>query len=231
MKRNLIKASLLLLCTHAFSAQTFQYPELNFEYGIALDYFDCASEKPITEEMWQAMYKKIPEFKQVWMENGPKLLEQVSSLFGKPLEDNHKDVNVGLILCHKKGSFSFPFIVDASPYFATADREAYPLSDFTHTVFHMMLHRFLWQNYTELDSQSNLLHTYEKESLTVRQNLHLQAIIKHVFLALHKEKELQEIIDDSAKYKDPGYRRAWNIINNETGHQAFINELLNYQAG
>ncbi|MGQ3891004.1 hypothetical protein [Legionella sp. CNM-4043-24] len=227
--RNMVKASLLLLCTQTFSAPGLHYPALNFEYGMAMDYFDCNDEKPVTSDMQQAMYKKIPEFQQFWADNGPELLEQVVAIFGKALEENHQNIHVGLILCQKKGSFSFPFIVNAARYFSSADREAYPLTDFTYTVFHLMLHRFLWQNYPELDVQSSLLQHYKNESPTVRQNLHLQSIIKQVFMNLHKENELQALINDSASYTDPGYSRAWFIINNETGHQAFINELLAYQ--
>jgi hypothetical protein len=66
---------------------------------------------------------------------------------------------------------------------------------------------------------------YKSEEPIVKNHLHLMAVMKMVYLKLGREAQLQQIIETDSKIDNPGYQRAWQIVNEIEGHHAFVQEL------
>jgi len=60
----------------------------------------------------------------------------------------------------------------------------------------------------------------------VKNHLHLMAIMKMVYLKLDREEQLKQIIEKDHEIDNPAYGRAWQIVNDIEGHQAFVQELM-----
>ena len=73
---------------------------------------------------------------------------------------------------------------------------------------------------------SPLLAKYQSEEPLVKAHLHLLAIMKMVYLKLDRAEHLQQIIARDSANDNPGYRRAWQIVNDLEGHEAFVQELM-----
>ena len=65
----------------------------------------------------------------------------------------------------------------------------------------------------------------QNEPILVQTHLHLMAVMKQVYLKLGRSEQLKEIIARDSAAPNPAYRRAWQIVNDIEGHQAFVAEL------
>ena len=218
-------AGTLLFIAQGLVAQTIPLPNVYFEVAGSLDLYACHAKTPVTEDMLQTLLTKLPEFEQTWREYGPNLVQTVTDLTGHGFEPGHNELNVALFLCNDKGSLVYPALINVVPYFE-GSQVKFPKQVFTATVFAIMTHRFLMQNYPTLEHHSKLLQQYENETDTVKGSLHVHAMMKYAYLLLHKEADLEDVIKSWAQFTDPGVARAWDIINNETGYQPFIDEIL-----
>jgi hypothetical protein len=88
-------------------------------------------------------------------------------------------------------------------------------------VFHELLHTYV----IGALGQSALLGKYKDEEPIVKAHVHLMAVMKTVYLKLNREEQLQQIIERDSANDNPGYKRAWQIVNDLEGHQAFVQEL------
>ena len=51
------------------------------------------------------------------------------------------------------------------------------------------------------------------------------AVMKHVYLKLGRENELDQIVAKDSSSDDKAYARAWQIVNEIEGHEAIIKEI------
>jgi hypothetical protein len=78
---------------------------------------------------------------------------------------------------------------------------------------------------------SKLIEKYAHEPVVVLTHLHLTALMKQVYLKLGRAELLREIVVGDSAAEDPAYRRAWEIVNDIEGHEAFVNELRTARLG
>jgi hypothetical protein len=97
-----------------------------------------------------------------------------------------------------------------------------PMFLFSGLVFHELLHPYIGR-YDRLESR--LVEKYSGEPLVVLTHLHLTALMKGVYLKLGRADQLREIVARDSAAEDPAYRRAWQIVNDIEGHEAFVSEL------
>jgi hypothetical protein len=223
-------AGTLLFCVAQGLAQSSPLPKVYFESAGSLDLYACHAEAPVTEDMLDILVAKVPEFEHTWQAYGPDALKVITNLTGHEFEPGHNELNIGLFLCNDKGSLAFPALVNVVPYFDNT-RVQFPKQVFTETVLAIMMIRYMMHHYPNLEKHSKLLQRYENESDMVKNHLHIDAMIKYAYLALHKEDDLEEAIKAASKFKNPGVARAWEIINNEIGYQPFIDEILAAEVG
>jgi hypothetical protein len=93
---------------------------------------------------------------------------------------------------------------------------------FSALVFHELLHTYIG-HYDRLESK--LVEKYAGEPLVVRTHLHLVALMRRVYLKLGRAGQLREIVARDSASEEPAYRRAWQIVNDIEGHEAFVSEL------
>ena len=99
---------------------------------------------------------------------------------------------------------------------------------FSGLVFHELLHTYIGR-YDRLESR--LIEKYSGEPLVVLTHLHLTALMKRVYLKLGRADQLREIVARDSASEDPAYRRAWQIVNDIEGHEAFVRELRSARLG
>jgi hypothetical protein len=99
---------------------------------------------------------------------------------------------------------------------------------FSGLVFHELLHTYIGR-YNGLESK--LAEKYASEPLVVLTHLHLLALMKQVYLKLGRADQLREIVARDSASEDTAYRRAWQIVNDIEGHEAFVSELKTAQLG
>ncbi len=121
-------------------------------------------------------------------------------------------------------SMSRPLLINVRPFLdGPTQQKPRPMFLFSAVVFHELLHTYVMGALPQ--GQSTLLARYKSEELTVQHHLHLMAVMKMVYLKLDREAQLQQIIEKGSASDNPGYRRAWQIVNDIEGHQAFVQEL------
>jgi hypothetical protein len=94
---------------------------------------------------------------------------------------------------------------------------------FSALLFHELLHTYVIA--ARPRGTSALLGRYKHEESTVKNHLHLMAVMKMVYLKLDREEQLKQIIKRDGEIDNPAYRRAWQIVNEIEGHHAFVQEL------
>ena len=98
-----------------------------------------------------------------------------------------------------------------------------PLFLFSAVVFHELLHTYVLGALPQ--GTSALLEKYKSEEPVVKNHLHLMAVMKLVYLKLNREEQLQQIIEKDRALGTPAYGRAWQIVNDLEGYEAFVQEL------
>jgi hypothetical protein len=203
-------------------------PTIFFEPGFSLDLaypFGVGGKaSPDFEERWDELAKWIPEIQQAWETKEKRVLEVTIDLLGKDF--GRRELSVALILCPLP-SMSYPLTVNASNFLKSSENQK-PRFYFFSTLHHELLHCYLNENFSnEVLSSSPLLRKYidRREPRAVISHLHLFAVQKAVCLKLEKEDELKRIIQWNSEADDPAYRRAWEIVNELDGFDAYITEL------
>jgi hypothetical protein len=103
-----------------------------------------------------------------------------------------------------------------------------PMFLFCALVFHELLHTYIGR-YDRLESK--LIEKYSGEALVVLTHLHLAALMKRVYLKLGRADPLREIVARDSASEEPASRRAWEIVNDIEGHEAFVKELRTARLG
>ncbi len=112
---------------------------------------------------------------------------------------------------------TLPFLNSVQP----EGQKPFSLDLLIETVFHELMHHYTPRVY----SSSALYKKYAKESSIVLSHLHVAAIEKLVLTKLGKA-DLLKLVDQTYRNSPiAGYKRAWEIVNDIEGHEAFIKEL------
>ena len=181
----------------------------------------CAKETgyKINKSWKDELNTRLPALQAHWNKEGSKLLETTEKIIGKPFDI--RNYRVALTLCSFP-SMSDPLLVNMR--YSLKSFTANPLSSAVSVsiIYHEILHPYVA---SLIPKNSALLRKYSHESPTVKEHLHLLALMKAVYLALGQKKQLDAIIIKDNSLPNPSYKRTWEIINGKEGYRSFINEL------
>jgi len=209
-----------LLCAAPCFAQDLPRVELIYAY-LPFDR-NCEQWRNIKiEPGWiQEVRAKIGSYQDFWDKEAPALLGTTVSEIGRPFR--RKEVEAVLTLC-TISSMSIPLLINVRRFMdGPTQGKPHPMYMFSALVFHELLHAYIGY-YASL--KSGLVEKYRNEQPVVLTHLHLMAVMKHVYLKLGRQEQLKEIIAWDSAAENPVYKRAWQIVNDIEGHQAFVDEL------
>jgi hypothetical protein len=174
--------------------------------------------KPADEDLIREAGRRVNEFQTLWDKDGPTYLNTVFSEFG--LSFPYTEMQATLTVSGVP-STSAPLLINVKQFLSSAQNPA-PTSAFPEIVFHELLHVYL----RRLNDSSALRKKYIKETFVVRNHLHLMALEKYVLLKLGRD-DLLKWMDTDYRTGDlqADYKRAWEIVNDKEGYEAFIKEL------
>lgn len=196
------------------------YPTVTFHYSFVPFDRSCTDLTGFEiEPAWiDELTERIDFFREYWGREGPRLLETLVADTGTPFRQ--REMIATLTLCNFR-SMSHPLLLNMRRFLASAtDGSPRSLSMFGALVFHELLHTYVVDNL----ENSPLIEKYSEEEGSVRSHLHLLALLKKTYLKLGRTEELAEIVARDTKI-GPVYARAWEIVNDVEGHEAFVNEL------
>lgn len=231
--------ALLVLFFSQMSFGSDLFPKLFFEHGYVFDQ-SCQtdSKQPITEAMENELDQRLPDLQKLWEEKGTDLLTATIDItkhdFGR------REESVTLILCPWFAPMSQPLMLRVRSYLKSATEKGNknfyttlrPDFYFVSQVYHELLHRYLDHNFETMGlinpSRSPLANKYRKENKGVLIHLHLLALQKAVYLKVHRDDDLQKIIQFDSEIPGDIYKRAWEIVNKE-GYDKFLDELKSWK--
>jgi hypothetical protein len=121
-------------------------------------------------------------------------------------------------------SMSRPLLINVRLFLdGPTQQQPRPLFPLSAVVFHELLHTYILGALPS--GTSALLEKYKSEEPLVKNHLHLLAVMKLVYLKLDRAEHLQQIMEKDRALGNPGYGRAWQIVNDLEGHDAFVHEL------
>ncbi len=196
MRRIVSTALGALLCAAPALAQEYPRVELVYQH-VPFDLF-C--------EQW-----RNTKIEQSW---------KVVSEVGKPFQ--RKEMLAVLTLC-PISSMSTPLVIGIGRFLdGPTQGNPRPVFLFSAELFHELLHTYIRPF---PPPNSKLMEKYKNEPILVQTHLHLMAVMKQVYLKLGRSEQLKEVIARDSAAPNPAYRRAWQIVNDIEGHQAFVAEL------
>jgi hypothetical protein len=214
-------ACVLVTATGAFGEQ---YPHVQLVFGYVP--FDQSCERwrntKIEPQWYEELKTKIKAFQDFWDHEASMLLATTIAVINKPFP--YKEMLATLTLCPIQ-SMSKPLLINIRPFLdGPTQQKPRPMFLFSALLFHELLHTYVIGAHSQ--GASALLGRYKHEDSTVKNHLHLMAVMKMVYLKLDREEQLQQIIKRDSEIDNPAYRRAWQIVNEIEGHDAFVQELM-----
>ena len=212
-----LAVSLLFATTSALAEP---YPRVPFTFGYLP--FDQSCERwtntRIDPQWYAELQDKIKAFEDAWNREGVPLLEATVAETKKPFR--YEEMIVTLTLC-PISSMSRPLLVNVRPYLdGPTQRHPRAMHFFVADVFHELLHTYV---IGARAAQAPLMARYKDEEPLVKYHLHLDAVMKMAYLKLHREEQLREVIELDSR--DAAYKKAWHIVNDIEGYEAFVREL------
>jgi hypothetical protein len=175
----------------------------------------------IEPQWYEELKLKIKALQDYWDHEAPLLLGTTLAAINKPFR--HKEMIATLTLCPIQ-SMSRPLLINIRPFLdGPTQQQPRPLFLFAALVFHELLHTYVIG--ARPPGPSALLERYKSEEPIVKSHLHLMAVMQMVYLNLGREEQLQQIIEKDRAIGNPGYGRAWQIVHDIEGHDAFVHEL------
>ncbi len=197
------------------------YPKVELIYSFVPFDRGCSALAGVEiEQEWiDELEAKVGTFQQYWDREGPRLLATVVELTGTPFL--RRDVTATMTLC-KFRSMSLPLLLNMRRFLeSTRDEEPEPMFLFGALVLHELLHTYVVD---QIETSYLTDEKYADEPGSVRSHVHLMALMKATYLKLGREDELAEIIARDSQL-GPIYARAWEIVNEIEGHEAFLDEI------
>lgn len=171
----------------------------------------------IDDKVIQAAVQKRPEFQTQWDSEGPAYMNTALSEIG--LDFPYHEMQATLTVC-LPASTSIPLVVEVNEFLPTAKRLT-PAWKFSEILFHELMHTYV----RPVFAHSALMKKYQNETATTKYHLHVMAVEKMTLLKLNRLDDLKTIDYEYRNGPDSAYKRAWEIVNDIEGHQAFIEEL------
>ena len=214
------------ICILIFSFQSFASapaaPKLFFEYSWLYDQNCAVTEERKIDPAWASeAQEKTQDFVDIWEKKGPILFGKVFELFGFGF--SRKELTATLSVCPAP-SYSNPLVLNVTRFLKSYMKDKPVRSDdaFADLVFHELLHTWVRENVsfpTPLDNK------YQNEERVVRNHLHLMALQAHIYTALKRDDLVQMIDQQYRNMPAPAYNRAWKIVKDIEGVEAFIREI------
>jgi hypothetical protein len=204
------------------------YPEVTFRYSPIFD-SACtkATKQQIEPEAVKELQSRLESFQELWRKDGPQLLSSVPGVTGVPF--SFRETSAALVLCPGFPSMSMPLMVNMRMYLsATGKGDTAPMIDFENTLFHEILHRYVFEWIATLPARSTaLLDKYKTEPRPVLNHLHLYGTERLVYRKLRREKDLDISIAAEQTWNEAAVlKRAREIVAIE-GAEAFVREFRN----
>lgn len=211
--------SLLILATQAFGQDL---PKIYLVYQPDGTVFDrtCPqfTKTEVKPEWIQETAKRRSEFQSDWDKEGPRYLMAALNEIGLPFP--YREMQATLTVCSIGGSLSSPLLLNVRRFLSDAE-DPLPPWLFAEIVYHELMHHYTRPVY----SLSQLRKKYSFEPLQTQNHLHVMALEKLALLKLGKEAELKFIDRRYRTQAPPTYKRAWEIVNDLEGYEAFLTEL------
>ena len=217
---SLFCASLLTNFVYADKKEPRVVPTVIISYAALFDEVCSQKTSYKIEPAWkQELNNRLPQWQQLWNQEGAQLLKQAIKIVGKPFPQNN--FSVPLSVCSFP-SMSTPLIVNVR-YSLKSFTEHPNLDDVTiSTIDHELLHNYID---SFLPKETPLLIKYKSEPKMVLSHLHLFALQKATYLALGWQSKLKDVIAKDKSLPNGDYKRAWEIVNEKENYRAFIAEL------
>jgi len=198
------------------------YPHVQLVFGYIP--FDQSCEQwrnTKIEPQWYAELKtKLKTLQDAWDQEAPLLLGTTVTEIHRPFR--YQEMIATLTLC-PIASMSRPLLINVRPFLDGPTQQPRPLFLLSAVVFHELLHTYVIGALPQ--GQSALLARYKSEEPLVKNHLHLMALMQLVYLKLGRAEQLQQIIEKDRALGNPGYARAWQIVHDLEGYDAFVHEL------
>jgi len=164
---------------------------------------------------------RLPDMQNKWNIEGTKLLEATTKIIGKSFIAS--DYIATLSLCSFP-SMSAPLLINMRYSLKNFTKNSLSSDVSISIIYHELLHLYL----ANLSSKNSLLlKKYSHESQTVKEHLHLFALMKAVYLRLGLKNQLDEIIKKDDSLPNHDYKKTWKIINAGENYRLFVDELNN----
>lgn len=219
---------LLLIFLFALAAQANQptptVPKLFFEYSWLYDANCAVTPERKIDPAWAAEARaRTADFEKTWTKSGPVFFGKVFEIFQVGFK--RKELTATLSVCPAP-SYSNPLVLNVTRYLKSymGDKPVRSDDSFADLVTHELLHTWLVENFKW---RSPLIEKYQAEESTVRNHLHLMAMQKYIYTELERADLLAMIDKQYRNIPSPAYNRAWQIVSDIEGHEAFIAELKN----
>lgn len=175
--------------------------------------------KTTVEPEWIAeAVRRVPEFQAWWDREAEGYLSTTFREVG--LRFPYAEVQAALTVCPGVRSMSTPLIINVRRYLASSETRS-PNWLLAETIYHELMHVYV----RPVHDVSALRKKYSSEHPVVLNHLHVMALEKFVLLKLRRAEELARVGLDYVNVLPPQYKRAWTIVSEIEGHQAFIDEL------
>ncbi|MBT1698675.1 hypothetical protein KK083_17410 [Fulvivirgaceae bacterium PWU4] len=180
---------------------------------------ECGSllNKPVKQEDIDELSGRVGEFQAMWDKEGSVYLQTILKETGRPFP--WQDVEVTLTACDFP-SMGSPLIIYTKSFLSSASKP-HSVSAFPIVIFHELMHIFL----RSVDDNSLLKQKYVSESPLTLSQLQVMALEKFVLLKLGRPDIIKWLDTRYRTRFSPEHRRAWEIVNDIEGCEAFIAEL------
>jgi hypothetical protein len=173
---------------------------------------------PMIDRRWvDEAVRRVPEFQQRWDKEGPAYLTTTFDAIG--LTFPFREMQAALTVC-PVASMSLPLMINVRGFLASGGNSA-PDWFLPLLVYHELMHTYT----RSVNVSSSLRKKHGSEAALTLNHLHVLALEKFVLTKMGKLTELSWLDDRYRTRLSPGYRRAWEIVNDVEGVEGFVNEL------
>ncbi|WP_276371767.1 hypothetical protein [Chryseolinea sp. H1M3-3] len=203
------------------SGQNISAPKIFLVYPKNGTPFDreCGSfmQKPVEKSSIDEAASRLGEFQDLWDKDGALFMETALQEVGVPFP--YREMQATLTVCDLS-SVSSPLIINVKGFLSSAVNQ-HPLWAFPEIVFHEVMHTYVRNVY----DISPLRKKYASEPPVVLNHLHEMALEKMILVKLNRGELLNWVDNRYRNLFPPVYKRAWEIVNDIEGYEAFIDEL------
>lgn len=194
-------------------------PKIRIKFGWHLDPIFQALTK-LSQKIKDKSYpgeeeieKKVESYKAAWISYEEKILKGISDI----LELEFFQDIIDVYIVGRAQSFSDPMIVAST----------FEPDEFIDVLTHELLHRLLTDNTKKLNVVKIWSEMFPRKERLTRNHIILYAVHKYLYLEVLKEE--QRFKQDIERTKNPEYKDAWNIVEEE-GYEKIIDQFKKYYA-